>query len=119
MEFIVRTLLLMSFLASAIPGFAGVITTFSDGSLNGSKVIDFETTTIGQYSTLPISDVTFIGNAGALRIDTGYSGLFGTQGRYLDNNAGITKSFDLVFSSPVSAVAFSVGSSDVDSTLTV
>jgi hypothetical protein len=88
------------------------ITSSGDSALTGAAVIDFESQTLGTYTSLPIGGVTFTANDNHLRIDNTYSGVYGATGQYLDNGTYANNGFfglTITFSSATSAFGFQWG----------
>ena len=84
--------------------------------LTSGTVIDFESTTLGSYTTLTTSGVTFSGsgNDGTFVVSTDYAGDYNTRGAQSVNNNqgnGVT-TFNFNFNGTVSAFAFLFGASD-------
>lgn len=87
--------------ASATP-----ITSTADPALSGSSLIDFESVTTGEYSSLVLGGVTINGLGSTMTICDncgGGGGAFGDVGRSLQNTRGSPVSFNLVFDDAVSA----------------
>lgn len=91
--------------------FAGVITSSSDLSLNGATTIDFNSETLGSFSSKTFNgDVTFTPTSGTMNVETTHSGSYGSTGAYLGNPSG--QNFDINFTNAVSAFGFSWGAAD-------
>lgn len=94
--------------ATAINGFGSPSTVISGGA-----IIDFESASLGRFSTRPFGNVTISGIGGDLSIDNAFSGQFNTQGRYLQNSEGATNGINFSFSSPVNQFAFNFGATNL------
>ena len=101
--------------AAASPLSAGLITGTGNpiDALPGGTVIDFQSQTAGQYSSLLIDGVTFGGqggtNGGWLTITPQSAGSFNTTGQYLTNEKHGYQTFTFGFASPVSGFGFNWG----------
>jgi hypothetical protein len=110
-KFAKNLVILLSFLC-LIPvnsALATQITSSGNPALVGATVIDFESQTKGQYTSLTIGDVTFTANDRHLMIDDTWSYAYGQTGRYLDNGTYGDNGFfglTITFSSPSSAFGF-------------
>jgi PEP-CTERM motif-containing protein len=105
-----------------LPAYASTISTQTTPAgaaalpaLSGGTVIDFESTTLGRYTTLTIAGVTFTpGTATAEYVDNTYAGNYNTFGKSLANTYASDgfSTLTINFSSPVSAFGFFWGASD-------
>ncbi len=94
------------FTGYSMAAFATPITSALDPALNGATLIDFESVSTGEYSSLVLNGVTINGIGGTMTICDncgGGGGSFGDIGRSLNNTSGTPASFDLVFDNLVSA----------------
>lgn len=99
--------------AAAISGFGDPATVIAGGS-----VVDFETATVGSFSSQTFGNVTISGIGGALRVANDYPNQFNVSGlKYLDNNQGGTNGIRFDFGSAVNQFAFNFGAGNVAWTL--
>jgi len=89
-------------LALASSANATIITSTADAALAGATVQNFDAVAPGTYASLALPGVTIVGNGGSMSIDN-VNGNFGRGGLNLNNPSGFPASFDLLFSSPVTA----------------
>ena len=100
------------------PAGASHITSSGDPALTGATVIDFESQTLGTYSSLAIGNVTFSANNNHLQIDNTYSGSYGMSGKYLDNGTYSNEGFSsmtMTFAGGTSAFGFIWGAAEESS----
>jgi hypothetical protein len=96
-----------------------VITSTDDPALIGAGLTDFDSATIGYYSSLAIDGVTITAPGDNVRVQNTYSGEFNTTGNYLDNNAGSASTVDFTFDSPQAVFGLNYGALDDQWTLSV
>jgi len=98
--------------ATAITGTGAPV---SNAALAGGTVIDFESATPGEYATLTIGNVSFVGIDDAFRISSDFGGNFNTSGTHLNNGPyddTMAYSLRFNFGTAVSAFAFNWGAAD-------
>lgn len=91
---------------------ASPITSPGDPALAGATVQDFNAVAAGEYMSLSLPGVTINGNGATMTICNGCgggSGAYGDVGMSLQNTGGSPMSFDLVFSTAVSAFGIQGG----------
>ena len=121
MRKIQRVLIAFSIVALGFTGSASA-TTFSgygapssNAYLAGGTVIDFESETLGAFTSLTIGGVTFSTTANEVGyINNDYAGNYNTTGKSLVNTYAANGFFNLFidFSSPVNAFGFNWGAAD-------
>lgn len=82
---------------------ASMITSTNDAALTGATVQTFDTVASGTYASLALPGVTIQGNGSPMTVDNTWTSQYGISGQTLHNNNSSPISFDLVFSSAISA----------------
>jgi len=98
--------------------FGYFISSNADPALAGGSVIDFQSQTLGEYTSLTSGSVNFTALDNFLRIDNTNAGNYNTQGQYLDNTYSGFRTLVVAFSNPVQAFGFNWAGSDYQWTLT-
>lgn len=111
-KILVTFLMVFSFLCIAGNSSADLISSSSDTNLAGSTIVDFESETLGQYSSLTIGDLTITGND-YFYLETTFSGDYNSSGVYLGNRQGASN-LTFGFATTVSAFGFNIGASNED-----
>ncbi len=115
---LVGAMIVLGALAAAIHANATVISgvgdPISDAALTGGTVVNFDTTTAGNYSSLTIGNASFIGVDAPFTVGADFNGSFNTSG-----GQSLFNGLDLVpaqlrveFATPVDAFAFNWGAAD-------
>ena len=110
-----KSILIMIFLLAfaADATYATFISSASDPALTGAAIIDFDSLSLGNFSTMTLGNVTFSdAGTGDLRIaDYTEGGVFGTTGHELSTRYA-QGSFNIDFTSAVSAFGMIWGAAD-------
>jgi PEP-CTERM motif len=90
-------------IASMATANASLITSTGDAALTGATVETFDSVASGDYASLALAGVTVVGVGGPMTVDSVWTGAYGLGGQTLHNSSSSPLSFDLLFSTPVSA----------------
>lgn len=124
-----KRLLCFAFLLTLTPSLqAGVLTgvggaptdsIFTSAAPADVTTFGFNTVAAGDYATLSLGDVDFIGVDGPLTVSGAFNGGFNSNGgQHIENGAdGVPASFRFNFNSAIAAFAFNIGASDTEWTL--
>ena len=82
---------------------AAIITSTADVALAGATIETFNSVASGDYNTLSLPGVTIVGNGSAMTVDSVWTGPYGISGQSLHNSGGTPNSFDINFTTSVSA----------------
>jgi hypothetical protein len=90
--------------ASMATANASIITSTGNAALAGATLETFNSTATGDYASITLgSGVTVIGNGSPMTIDSTWTSAYGISGQSLNNSNSSPTSFDLIFSSTISA----------------
>ncbi len=105
------------FFATAAPAMASQITSSADPALAGGTVVDFESQSLGSFSSLTVGGVTFTAGGSTVGyISTAFAGNYNSTGAQNLQNT-YTNGFTTItfsFANPTSAFGFNFGASNED-----
>jgi hypothetical protein len=89
-----------------------LLTNSASAALAGATVINFESETLGSFTTRQFGGaVTFSTAPGLMYVGSGMGGMYGATGKYLENQS-TPQPIQISFAAPVSAFGFNWGAAD-------